>query len=99
MLNPIQHPSLAPPVFELYYPIEYRQLAFLKRLHELVLSNCQFIIITHSPIILSYPNATIYDFKDNGADEVDYEDTDVYSITKYFFNHYKKTLEDVGIKV
>ena len=36
-----------------------RQLAFLIRLDELVKQNSQFIIVTHSPIILSYPNAKI----------------------------------------
>lgn len=43
-----------------------RQLSFLLRLHELVLANSQFIIATHSPVLLSYPNATIYSIESSG---------------------------------
>jgi predicted ATPase len=37
-----------------------RQLAVLSRIHDLVMDDSQFIIATHSPILMSYPNATIY---------------------------------------
>ena len=40
-----------------------RQLSFLTKLHQLILSKkCQFIIATHSPILLRYPGAVIYEF-------------------------------------
>ncbi|MEL7454481.1 MAG: AAA family ATPase, partial [Pseudomonadota bacterium] len=43
-----------------------RQLAFLARLHQLVQTNSQLIIATHSPIILAYPNAWIYEMTETG---------------------------------
>jgi predicted ATPase len=42
-----------------------RQLAFLIRMNELVKQNSQFIIATHSPILLSYPNAKIIEITEN----------------------------------
>jgi predicted ATPase len=67
-----------------------RQMAMLSRMHELVQQNCQFVIATHSPILLSYPGAVIYEINDEGIiKETDYEETDIYTTTKYFLNHYK----------
>lgn len=53
-----------------------KQLAFLVRLHELVKQNSQFIIATHSPIILSYPNAKIIQISKNGFEEISYKKTE-----------------------
>jgi predicted ATPase len=61
-----------------------RQLAFLARLHELVLQNSQFIVATHSPIILGYPDATIYELTDRGVDLVAYEDLEHVQVTRNF---------------
>ncbi|KGR80276.1 AAA family ATPase [Ureibacillus manganicus] len=73
-----------------------RQLAFLKIIHDLVSQvNVQFIITTHSPIILGYPGATIYSFDDGDIHEIDYEMTDHYQITKYFLQHREKFLKDI----
>ncbi|MDB4978827.1 MAG: family ATPase [Candidatus Peribacteria bacterium] len=64
-----------------------RQLAFLSLLHEREQSGqCQFIIATHSPILLSYPGATIYHFSEKGLRQVAYKDTDHYQITKDFLD-------------
>jgi predicted ATPase len=63
-----------------------RQLTFLSRLHELVQDRSQFIIATHSPIILAYPDAWIYRTGHNGLERVDYEDTDHFQITRNFLN-------------
>lgn len=70
-----------------------RQMAMITLLHQLVAQNCQFIIATHSPILLSYPNATIYEIRDNGFEKVNYEDTDTFALTKAFLNNYKNMLE------
>ena len=70
-----------------------RQMAMLSRMHELVSQNCQFIIATHSPILLSYPDAWIYEISDDRLTKVDYEDTEIYTTTKYFLNHYKSMHE------
>jgi len=73
-----------------------RQLTFLKILHDLVNSgNSQFIIATHSPILLGYPNATIYSFDHGTIQEIDYEMTDHYQITKYFLQHREKFLREI----
>lgn len=73
-----------------------RQLSFLKILHDLTSSgNSQFIIATHSPILLGYPDATIYSFDNDQIQEIDYEMTDHYQITKYFLNNKEKILRDI----
>jgi predicted ATPase len=55
----------------------------------------QFIIATHSPILLGYPNATIYNFDHEKIDQISYEMTDHYQITKYFLQHREKMLNDL----
>lgn len=73
-----------------------RQLAFLRIMHDLVQEeNCQFIIATHSPIILGYPDATILSFDDGEIKETEYEMTEHYQITKYFLDHREKFLKDI----
>ena len=44
----------------------------------------QFVIATHSPIILAYPDATIYMLDTNGITNVKYEDTEHFSLTRDF---------------
>lgn len=63
-----------------------RQLSFLARMHELIGQKSQFIIATHSPIILGYPDAWIYQTTARGLERVDYEDTDHYQVTRNFLN-------------
>ncbi|MEK3980378.1 AAA family ATPase [Psychrobacillus sp. FSL K6-2836] len=73
-----------------------RQLAFLRIMHDLIKEqNCQFIIATHSPIILGYPESTILSFDDGEIEEIDYEMTGHYQITKYFLDHREKFLEEL----
>lgn len=73
-----------------------RQLAFLRILHDLTKNgNCQFIIATHSPILLGYPGAEILSFDEGRIEEIDYESTDHYQITKYFLDHREKFLKDI----
>ena len=50
-----------------------RQLSVLRRIHELVLKNSQFIIATHSPILMAYPQAKILLLDASGFTEVRYE--------------------------
>jgi predicted ATPase len=63
-----------------------RQLSALAIIHRLVKANSQFIIATHSPIIMAYPNAKIYLFSETGIREIEYEQTDHYKISKDFLN-------------
>ncbi|GAA0179589.1 AAA family ATPase [Clostridium sediminicola] len=69
-----------------------RQLALISRIHQLVQDDSQLIIATHSPIILAYPNAVIYDV-DNGYKETKYTETDHYRISKEFLNNTSKILD------
>jgi predicted ATPase len=59
-------------------------LTFLRRVHQLVRDGSQFVIATHSPIILAYPNATIYEFSDAGVRHVPYEDAEPVRLTHSF---------------
>lgn len=61
-----------------------RQLATLSRMHHLIQRRSQFIIATHSPILMAYPESTIYRLDENGIDQSTYEDTDHYRITRDF---------------
>lgn len=63
-----------------------RQLTFLSRMHELIAQRSQFIIATHSPIILGYPDAWIYQTTPRGLERIDYDDTDHFQITRNFLN-------------
>lgn len=65
-----------------------RQLSLLVLIHELEKSGkAQFIIATHSPIILSYPGAVLFSLDENQIEEVDYQETQHYQITKDFLLH------------
>jgi predicted ATPase len=70
-----------------------RQLSMLVRLHDLVDEFSQFIIATHSPMIMSYPDAWIYQFGPAGIQRVEYEDTEHYQITRGFMRDHKGMLK------
>jgi predicted ATPase len=69
-----------------------RQLAVITRIHDLVQQNSQFIIATHSPIIMAYPHAFIYAFSRRGVKRVTYEETEHYRITRDFLLNPKRML-------
>nr|WP_241558941.1 AAA family ATPase [Oceanobacillus halophilus] len=64
-----------------------RQMSLLSRIHELVNQGCQFIISTHSPIIMAYPAAKIIQLTEEGMEETRLEDTDHYAVMKQFFDN------------
>ncbi|MBN8944422.1 MAG: AAA family ATPase [Rhizobiales bacterium] len=72
-----------------------RQLRFLRRLHELTGKGCQFIIATHAPILLAYPQATIYEFGENGPREVGYEELEHVQVTRRFLNDPSRFLDTI----
>lgn len=72
-----------------------RQMAALSAIHQLVEASSQFVIATHSPILLSYPNAKIIQFDRSGLSEVAYEDTEHYAVTRDFLNNYPRRLEQL----
>ena len=70
-----------------------RQLAALVRIHELVKDNSQFVIATHSPILLAYPGAKIIQFNQFGWRQVEYEETEHFEVTRYFLNNYQRQID------
>jgi len=70
-----------------------RQLAMISRMHELVQARSQLIIATHSPILMAYPNACIYEITTDGLRRVPYEQTEHYAVAKRFLNDWKRQLE------
>ncbi len=70
-----------------------RQLSVLTLLHRLVYHQSQLVIATHSPILLAYPNALIYEFSEQGIRTVKYTETEHYQITRDFLNRHERMLE------
>lgn len=66
-----------------------RQMSMIVRMHDLIKLNSQFIIATHSPILMAYPDAWIYQVSPRGLERVAYEDTEHYEITRNFLNRHK----------
>lgn len=75
------------------------QLNMLTRIKQLVEKHSQFIIATHSPILMAYPGADIYQVSEEGISLVDYEDTEQYKLTKYFMNNREGMLSELGLEV
>ena len=69
-----------------------RQMTIVSRIHELVEQGSQFIIATHSPIIMAYPNAVIYEIKEEFK-IVKYEETEHYQVMSDFLNNTEKMLD------
>lgn len=69
-----------------------KQLSLLVKINELAKQNCQFIIATHSPILLAYPNADLYVLNEDEIKLTAYKDTEHYTITKQFLNNTEKML-------
>lgn len=61
-----------------------RQLDALERMHDLVRQGSQFVIATHSPILMAYPDAWVYRFDADGIHRVGYEDTEHFRVMRDF---------------
>jgi len=72
-----------------------KQIAMLSKINNLVNKNAQFIIATHSPILLSYPNAWIYEMSENKIAKVKYEESEVYRVYKAFLDHPQRILDNL----
>lgn len=62
----------------------HRQLSLLSIIHRLVNAGSQFIIASHSPILMAYPNALIYQLSSAGISRIAFEETEHYTITRDF---------------
>lgn len=73
----------------------FRQMALLTRIHDLVQENSQFIISTHSPILMAYPDARILKLNESGIEECSLEETDHFIIMKEFINNREIMLREL----
>lgn len=69
-----------------------RQLTLLMEIYECAKQGAQFIIVTHSPILLGIPNAEILSFDNGMIHTCEYEDTESYQVTEMFINNRKQIL-------
>ena len=69
-----------------------RQLTLLLEIVECARAASQFIIVTHSPILLAIPDAQILSFDNGALHECGYEDTESYQITELFINNRRQIL-------
>ncbi|MDD1719020.1 MAG: AAA family ATPase [Methanoregulaceae archaeon] len=73
-----------------------RQLEFLSLLRRFTADGTgQFIIATHSPILLAYPDADIYSFDHVPIEKIGYEDTEYYKVYRDFLNDRGKYLDAI----
>ena len=70
-----------------------RQLTLLTQIYKCANDGAQFIIATHSPILLGIPNAQIFCFDNGKIHTCTYEETDSYKITEMFINNRKSLLQ------
>lgn len=69
-----------------------RLLTLIVEIDRLVNMNSQFIIATHSPILMAFPHAQVLEFSENGIHETDYRETEHYQITKGFLENPERML-------
>ena len=70
-----------------------RLFALIVQINSLVRKNSQFIIATHSPILMAFPEAQIYEFSENGIKSVSYKETEHYRLTKQFLENPERMLK------
>lgn len=70
-----------------------RQMALLAQIHRLVKARSQFLIATHSPILMAYPGAVLYVLDEQGIGRREYRQTDHYLITRAFLEKPQKMLD------
>lgn len=61
-------------------------LAMLRRIHDLIAEDGQFVIATHSPLLMAYPGAVVYELDEHGIAQVDYRQTGTYQLFEAFLD-------------
>lgn len=72
-----------------------RLMRLMYCMKELVEKNSQFIVSTHSPILMTFPGAEVLEITQEGIRSVDYRDTEHFMITKRFMDAPEKIVEDL----
>ena len=70
-------------------------IRLMQNMDDLVQDASQFIIATHSPMLLTFPGAEIYQIKEDGIQSVRFQDTDHYRITVRFLQNPESAIEDI----
>jgi predicted ATPase len=70
-------------------------LTFLRRVHQLVQQRSQFVISTHSPIVLAYPDARIYACTEHGLEEISYDEAEPVQLTQAFLSARERFLHQL----
>lgn len=73
-------------------------IRLMQNMDDLVQDASQFIIATHSPMLLTFPGAEIYQIKEDGIESVRFQDTDHYRTTVRFLQNPESAVEDIGLK-
>lgn len=71
------------------------QFKMIARMRELEKQDSQFIIATHSPILLAYPGAEIFEVIAEGLVSRQYEETEQYMLMKYFISNYRQVMDEI----
>ena len=72
-----------------------RQLTLLYEINKWAKCDSQFVIVTHSPILLGFPDADILSFDDGLIHRIDYEETESYKVTEMFINRREHVLNEL----
>lgn len=72
-----------------------RLMRLMVCMKELVKNNSQFIISTHSPILMTFPDAEVLEITEDGIRSVNYKDTEHYIVTKRFMDAPEKMVEEL----
>jgi len=72
-----------------------RQMSMLRRMRDLVAQGCQFIIATHAPVLLAYPDAWIYELDERGLRRVEYDEAATVRTTREFLGDRTGMLEEL----
>ena len=70
-----------------------RVMTLMARINELVKKNSQFIISTHSPMLMTLPGAEIYEISGGGIKSVSYEETEHFQVMRNFLNAPERSLK------
>ena len=68
-------------------------MAMLSRINQLIKDDSQFIIATHSPILMAYPDALLLQIENDQLVSTKYEETEHYQITKDFLNDHQRIVK------
>ncbi|MDZ5712660.1 AAA family ATPase [Jeotgalibacillus haloalkalitolerans] len=69
-----------------------KQLTLISMMKEMVQNNCQFIIATHSPILMAFPDAEILSIQDGMLQQATYDELEHVTLTRDFLNHPERFL-------